>query len=102
MASKVETNKNRAPLVLVILVVAQLLLMSYHARAHGSQHSMLRGWVLTAAYPFQVGFGSVSSFIYNYWHNYINLTGAREENKQLHTENEQMRQELFHLREEVA
>jgi rod shape-determining protein MreC len=102
MASKVETGKNRAPLVFVILLIVQLLSMSWHARARGSEISLLRSWLLTAAYPVQVAFGKVGNVVSKVWYGYIYLVGASAENQELHTQNDQMRQELFRLREEVA
>ena len=77
--SKVETGKNRTPVILVALLVAQLLLMSSQARGHAGERSMLRSWMLTAVYPIQVGLGYVGSFIYNGWYGYFDLRGARQE-----------------------
>lgn len=103
MATKVEGGgRNRAPLLLVILLVAQLLLMSSQARGQAREHSMLRGWLLTATFPIQKALGGAGSFFYNGWYGYFNLVGAREENTRLRTENEKMSQELFQLREKLA
>src|ERR1044071_3898619 len=102
MVSKVETTKNRAPLVFVILLVMQLLSMSWNARSHDGSKNLLRSWILTAAYPVQVAFGAVGSFFYGGWHGYIDLHNAGQERDRLRVENDQMRQALSRLREEVA
>jgi rod shape-determining protein MreC len=99
--SKVETHKGRTPLILVVLLVAQLLLMSSQARS-GSNQTVLHGWMMTAVFPVRWVVSNIGSFISGGWYGYIDLRGARQENSQLRTENEKMRTELLKLREQLA
>lgn len=100
--SKVEQTKNRAPLVLLILLAAQLLLMSSQARSRSGENSMLRGWVLTGVYPIQAIVGRLAGAVSGIWREYIYLRGARAENIALHTENDKLKQEVTRLTEELS
>jgi rod shape-determining protein MreC len=101
--SKVETSKGKTPLILVVLLVAQLLLMSSQAKTGESKkQTVLRSWMLTAVYPVQIVTGYVGSFIYGGWHGYIDLRGARQENEELRAKNDEMSKELLRLKEELA
>lgn len=95
-------GKNRAPLVLVILLIAQLLSMSWYGRTKDGRPNLLLSWVLTAVYPVQKAGGGVGSFTSGIWNGYIALRGAKEENIRLKAENDQLRQEVFKLKEEVS
>ncbi|MBL8148759.1 MAG: rod shape-determining protein MreC [Blastocatellia bacterium] len=100
--SSAETTKNRAPLVLVILLVGQLLLVSSQARSRGGENSMLRGWVVTVASLLQRVTGVFGDRVYGVWRGYVDLRGARQESTQLRSENDQMRQEIVRLKEELS
>lgn len=100
--STAETGKNRAPLVFVILLILQLLSMSWNARTRDNNQRILRSGFLTIAYPIYKSLGSIGSVLSNSWYSYVDLRGAHQENLQLHAENEQMRQELFKLKEELG
>lgn len=100
--SVVETGKNRTPIVLVVLLVIQLLSMSWFGRTKDGRPNLLQSWVLTAVYPFQKAGGGVGSFFYNIWTGYINLIGAKQENERLKAANDKLNQEVFKLKEEIA
>lgn len=95
-------SKNRAPLVLVILLIAQLLSMSWYGRTKDGRPNLLLSWILTAVYPVQKAGGGVGSFTSEIWNGYIALRGAKEENIRLKDENDRLKQEVFQLKEEVA
>jgi rod shape-determining protein MreC len=100
--SVVETGKNRTPIVLVVLLVIQLLSMSWFGRTKDGRPNLLQSWVLTAMYPFQKAGGGVGAFFYNIWDGYINLIGAKQENERLKATNDKLNQEVFKLKEEIA
>ncbi|MBI4850463.1 MAG: rod shape-determining protein MreC [Acidobacteria bacterium] len=95
-------GKNRTPLVLVILLVAQLLSMSWYGRTKDGRPNLLLSWVLTAVYPVQKAGGGVGSVVSGLWNGYIDLRGAKEENTKLREQNDQLKQDLFKLKEELA
>ncbi len=100
--SVVESGKNRAPIVLVIFFLVQLLSMSWYGRTKDGRPNLLLSWVLTAVYPVQKAGGGVGSIASGIWGGYIDLRGAKEENIKLRAENDQLRQDLFKVKEELA
>ncbi|KAF0247449.1 MAG: rod shape-determining protein MreC [bacterium] len=100
--SVVESGKNRAPIVLVVFLIVQLLSMSWYGRTKDGRPNLLLSWVLTAVYPIQKAGGGVGSIFSGIWGGYIDLRGAKEESIKLRAENDQLRQDLFKVKEELA
>jgi rod shape-determining protein MreC len=95
-------GKNRTPIVLIILLIAQLLSMSWYGRTRDGRPNLLLSWTLTAVYPVQKAGGGVGSAASGIWSNYINLISVKEDNIKLRAENDQLKQDLFKLKEELA
>lgn len=100
--STVEPGKNRAPIVLVVLLILQLLSMSWYGRTRDGQQNLIKSWLLTAVYPVEKAGGGVGSFLSDIWQGYINLRGAKESSIRLQAQNDELRQELFKVKEELA
>jgi len=100
--SVVESGKNRAPIVLVFLLIAQLLSMSWYGRTKDGRPNLLLSWVLTAVYPVQKAGGGVGSIASGIWNGYIDLRGVKQENIILREQNDQLKQDLFKVKEELA
>lgn len=99
---KPTESQNRAPIVFIVLLVAQLLTMSLHARAQAQQQSLSRTALLAVLYPLQKGTAWVTSSIGGVWFGYLNLRGVRTENQRLQAEINRLQQERMVVQEEVA
>jgi rod shape-determining protein MreC len=76
--------------------------MSWYGRTRDGQQNLIKSWLLTAVYPVQKAGGGVGSFLSGIWQGYIDLRGAKETSVKLQAENDQLRQELFKVKEELA
>jgi rod shape-determining protein MreC len=98
---KIEPGR-RAAIFVVILLVAQFILMSLHARSRALNQSMPRTAVITVLHPLQKASVFVFGGIGNLWSGYFNLVGAKRENQQLREENDRLKTELLKRDGEVG
>jgi len=94
--------QQKAPWVLGFLLLSQVLLMSLSARHPDSDQSLLRTWFITAYTPFLRGGNLVISKATGFVNNYTALKRARDENKALKLQVEQLTAERDLVREQAA
>jgi rod shape-determining protein MreC len=94
--------QQKAPWVLGFLLVSQVLLMSFSARHPDSDQSVLRTWLIAAYAPLLKGGSFVISKASGVVGDYTQLKGARDENKALKAQLDQVTEELNQNREKVA
>ncbi|HEY6331485.1 MAG TPA: rod shape-determining protein MreC [Blastocatellia bacterium] len=94
--------QRRTPWLLALLLLSQVILMSWTARRPDTDQSVLRKWVLTALTPpLKMGnwlLGEVTGTVSGY----IALRGAHEENIHLKEEIDRLTQERDEAREKAA
>jgi rod shape-determining protein MreC len=96
------TAQRKAPWLLALLLLSQVVLMSYNAKRPDSEQSVLRTWIMTPLSFLEKGANAVVSAITGTVASYADLRGARAENLQLREENEQLKGELNSARERAA
>ncbi|HKP86766.1 MAG TPA: rod shape-determining protein MreC [Blastocatellia bacterium] len=96
------TAQRKAPWILAILLLSQVMLMSYNAKRPDSEQSILRTWIMTPLSFLERGANSVLSAITGTVASYTDLRGARAENLQLREENDQLRGDLNRALERAA
>jgi rod shape-determining protein MreC len=94
--------QQRAPWLLGLLLLSQVVLMSWTARSPDSDQSMLRIWVMTPVTLLVAGGNWVLAGISGAAKNYVALRGAREENTGLKEEVDRLTQERDEARETAA
>ena len=97
-----NTAQQKAPWILAILLLSQIMLMSYNAKRPDSEQSLLRTWIMTPLSAVGKASNSVLSSITGTIASYTDLRGARAENLQLREENEQLRGDLNRAVERAA
>jgi len=105
-ASKVK--EARAVFVLIPLLIMHLILLSFQISDPAGM-LLIRKWVLAVQSPFINGSSQISAVVRSLWTDYIELHGAREENRQLQEtirqlslqqkQMEEIRQENIRLRQ---
>jgi rod shape-determining protein MreC len=103
-----KEKEGRAIFVLVPLLIMHLVLLSFQI-TDPTGMLLIRRWVLAAQSPLINGSSQISAAVRGVWTNYIELHGAREENRQLQDtirrlslqqkQMEEMRQENNRLRQ---
>jgi len=97
-----NTAQQKAPWILAVLLLSQIMLMSYNAKRRDSEQSLLRTWIMTPLSAVGKATNSVLSSITGTIASYTDLRGARAENLQLREENEQLRGDLNRAVERAA
>ena len=97
-----NTAQQKAPWVLAVVLLSQVVLMSYNARQPGSEQSILRTWIVTVFAPVVNVGGGALSFIKGGVASYIDVRGAREENIELRDKVQQLTDEVNSMRERAA
>ena len=95
-------TQQRAPWVLGFLLLSQVLLMSLSARHPDSDQSILRTWVMAAYTPVVKAGDWVISKASGVVTDYTALKGARDENKSLQQQVQQLTEERDQAREQAA
>src|SRR4030095_9368180 len=94
--------RQRAPIWLVTLLVANFIIMAIDARDSETRQRRLRVWAQTAASPFQNVSSKAGDATTNLFHQIINFRGAALENEDLKARLAQMESELRVAREHTA
>jgi rod shape-determining protein MreC len=94
--------QQKAPWILGFLLLSQVLLMSFSARHPDSDQSVLRTWLIAIYTPFLKGGNWVISKASGAVSDYTSLKGARDENKSLREQVEQLTEGLALAREQAA
>ncbi|HST23616.1 MAG TPA: rod shape-determining protein MreC [Blastocatellia bacterium] len=97
-----NTAQQKAPWILAILLLSQIMLMSYNAKRPDSEQSLLRTWIMTPLSAVGKVANGLLSSITGTIASYTDLRGARAENLQLREENEQLRGDLNRAVERAA
>lgn len=97
-----STAQQRAPWVLAVLLLSQVVLMSTNARHPESEQSILRIWAMTAITPVAAVAEAVVSTITNAVAAYADLRDARTENERLKQQVETLSSELNEAREQSS
>ena len=87
-------SRQRAPWWLFGLLVLNFALMTYDARDDTTKQRKIRSIVQAAAYPFQRGASSIGNGV-------IGLFGSIGELRRASVENQQLRDQLTHMRDEL-
>lgn len=93
--------RQRAPLLLVGLLVANFALMAYDARDDVTKQRVIRSWTQAIAAPFQRFTSGVGGAGVGFFQRIANLRHASAENEQLRLRVEQMETELGQTRRAV-
>jgi rod shape-determining protein MreC len=103
-----KEKEGRAIFILIPLLIMHLVLLSFQI-TDPTGMLLIRRWVLAAQSPLINGSSQISAAVQGVWTNYIELHGAREENRQLQDtirqlslqqkQMEEMRQENNRLRQ---
>ena len=93
----ITSLKTRPILFLILLLLANLLLLSVQARDETGQ-VLLRSWGVAARTPFGGAIQFLKSLFVNGLDRYVLLVGTEEENQSLRAENEQLKLEAQRLR----
>jgi len=101
-------KEGRAVFVLIPLLIMHLILLSFQISDPAGM-LLIRKWVLAVQSPFINGSSQISAVVRSLWTDYIELHGAREENRQLQEtihqlslqqkQMEEIRQENIRLRQ---
>jgi rod shape-determining protein MreC len=94
-----RTAQQRAPGVLAVLLLLQLILMSTSARHPNTEQSMLSNWAMAVLIPLVQAGDKVISGVVGSFKSVGELREARRENADLKTEIERLRAELDQARE---
>src|ERR1044071_9055539 len=94
--------QRKTPWILALLLLSQVILMSYNARRADSEQSILRTWIMTPLSFIERGFSAVASAITGTVGSYVDLRHARAENIELREKNDQLLAELNGARERAA
>src|SRR5256885_12084825 len=86
--------RQRAPIWLVLLLFANLGLMSYDARDDVTKQRMIRVWAQSIASPFQRTSSDVGNAGVGFFQRIANLRQASAENEQLKKQVEQLENQL--------
>ncbi|HJQ68360.1 MAG TPA: rod shape-determining protein MreC [Blastocatellia bacterium] len=97
-----STSQHKAPWILAILLLAQIVLMSTNARDPNTEQSIFRTWVMTVFTPVGNAIDSVVSSITGGVGSYTDVRGAREENIRLKAEIERVTAERNEATERAA
>ena len=93
----IPSLKTRPLLFLILLLLANLLLLSVQARDETGQ-VLLRSWGVAVRTPFGGAIQFLKSLFMNSLDSYVLLVGAERENQSLRAENEQLKLETQRLR----
>jgi len=85
-----NTAQRKAPWILAVLLLSQVILMSTNARHPDSEQSFLRVWVVTAFSPIVRGADFVTSSVSGFFAGYAANRHAREENVTLQEQIDQL------------
>ncbi len=99
-------SRNRNPLVLLAVVLAQLLGLAVQVRRptadnSGHQTRLVRYWVVSLMSPFERAFLFVGHGVSHTWDGYVDLRHVRAQNQQLQAELNRMRLEQSSLAEDA-
>lgn len=94
--------QRKAPWILALLLLSQVILMSYNARRPDSEQSILRTWIMTPLSFVERLVNSVASAITGTVASYVDLRHARAENIDLREKNDEMLAALNDARERAA
>jgi rod shape-determining protein MreC len=97
-----KSVQQRAPLVLAVLLLLQLILMSLSARHPNGEHSVLGAWGVAVLTPVVKGLDSLVGAVTGTVGGIADLRGAREENVELRKLIEQLTQERDSAREKAS
>jgi rod shape-determining protein MreC len=97
-----NSAQRKAPWILALLLLSQVILMSYNARRADSEQTILRTWIMTPLSFVERLVNSVASAITGTVASYVDLRHARAENIELREKNDQMLAELNDARERAA
>ncbi len=85
-----NTAQRKAPWILAVLLLSQVILMSTNARHPDSEQSFLRVWLVTAFSPVVHGADAVISSVRDTFSSYTANRHAREENAELRDQIDQL------------
>jgi rod shape-determining protein MreC len=85
-----NTAQRKAPWILAVLLLSQVILMSTNARHPESEQSFLRVWLVTAFSPVVHGADAVISSVRDTFSSYTANRHAREENAELREQIDQL------------
>jgi rod shape-determining protein MreC len=97
-----STSQQKAPWILAILLLAQIVLMSTNARDPETEQSIFRTWVMTVLTPIGNAIDGVVTSITGGVGSYTDVRGAREENIRLKEQIEQVTAERNEAIERAA
>jgi rod shape-determining protein MreC len=97
-----NTSHQKAPWILAVFLLGQVVLMSINARQPGSEQSILRTWIVTLFSPVIDAGGGTLNFITSGVKSYTDLRGAREENIELRDKVQELTDEVNLMRERAA
>jgi len=97
-----NTAQHKAPLLLGLLLLLQVLLMSWNARTQAGDQSVLRAWVMAVITPVAKGTGWTIDRVTGFFDGFAELRHARDENVQLKIEIERLTQERDEAVEKAA
>jgi len=100
--SAISSVQQRAPLILGVLLVSQVILMSWTARRPDSDQTVLRTWVMSVVTPVVSAGNWALAEVTGAAKGYIALRGAREESASLKERVDQLTAERDELREKAA
>ena len=96
-------HRYRNVTILVAVLFAQILGLAVQVKRTSENQStrLIRVWTTDAITPLERGTVMLHLGVRNLWHNYVNLRGVREENRQLKQQIQQLRIEQTRLSEDA-
>ena len=103
-------TRYKNPLALMAVLFIQVVALATQVKrpenakagTSGSGTRLIRVWTVTAFTPVEKMFVSTGRFFRNGWHNYADLRGARQQNRELQDEIARLQMEQVRLKEDAA
>jgi rod shape-determining protein MreC len=94
-------NRYRSITFLVVVLVAQLILLAYTVK-NPEGVRVIRVWAITLVTPIAQVAESTRSTVWGVFHNYFDLRDARDQNRRIQAERDQLKLENLYLKAELG